>query len=67
MALGLHGQSGAAAASRVVLEKSPESAPAWLPRPGGSPAWEGAEITKIVKLGNAQVGKIVDLNIDRYI
>jgi len=56
MALGLHGQLGAAAAGRVVLEEPQDIVSACLPRLllGGNPVREGAKTIKIVKLGNAQ-------------
>ena len=58
MALGIHGQPGAAAASPVGEGKPQECAPAQLQRLGGSLAWEMAKKVEIVKVGNAQVGEI---------
>ena len=57
MGLGLHGQPGAGAARPVVEEQQLDRVPAKDPTSmvGGTHAWGGAETTKIVKLGNAQV------------
>ena len=60
MGLGLHGQPGAGAARPVAKEQQLDPVPAKDPTSmvGGTHAWDGAETTKIVRLGSAQVVEI---------